>query len=88
MNSPVFNEWVEEERKEAEAKGAEKAQKEVTRKHVIDLLIEKFEFDPKAIRESIGNLDDITVLDELHKKIIKVSSIEEFKVLLDKAQSI
>lgn len=88
MNSPLFNEWVEEERKEAATKAAEKAKKESARKYIIDLLTEKFDFVPKAIRESIENLDDISVLDELHKKIIKIATIEEFKILLDKAKNI
>jgi hypothetical protein len=84
MHSTVFNEWMEEERKEV----AEKAQKEITKKYILDLLTEKFDFVPKAIRDDVFNLDDIIILDELHKKIIKINNIEEFKILLDKAKSI
>ena len=92
MNSPVFNEWVEEERKEAATKAAkeaaEKAQKEAAKKYIIDLLTEKFDFVPKIIRENIDNLEDIAILDELHKKIIKINTIEEFKIMLEKAKTI
>lgn len=82
MNSPLFNEWVEDERKEA----AEKAQRETTKKNILDLLSEKFDFVPKNIRDSIADIDDIGVLDGLHKKIIKVNTIEEFNNLLEKAK--
>ena len=84
MNSPLFNEWVEEERKEA----AEKAQKESAKKYIIELLTEKFDFVPKAVRDNVEGLEDKAILDELLKKIIKVGTIEEFKVLLDKAKNI
>lgn len=88
MNSPLFNEWVEEERKEAAAKAAEKTAIESTQKHIMDLLIEKFDFVPKTVRESVGTIEDLSILEELHKKIIKVDSLEEFKTLLEKAKSI
>lgn len=82
MNSPLFNEWVEDERKEA----AEKAQRETTKKNILDLLSEKFDFVAKNIRDSIANIDDIGVLDGLVKKTIKVNTIEEFNTLLEKAK--
>ena len=84
MNSPLFNEWVEEERKEA----AVKAAKESTRKNIIDLLTEKFDFVPRSIRDNIDILDDKAILDELLKKIIRVGTLEEFNALLDKAKDI
>lgn len=84
MSSPLFNEWVEEERKEA----AEKAAKESARKYIIELLSEKFDFVPKEIRDSIEAIDDIVVLDGLHKKILKIETIEDFQRLLEKAKKL
>lgn len=78
MNSPLFNEWVEEERKEAA--------KESARKYILELLTEKFDFVSKDIRNSIVAIDDIEVLDELLKKIIRIDTIEDFQKLLDKAK--
>ena len=47
MNSPIYNEWVQEERKEAAEEAAEKATKKtainVTRQNILDLLQEKFD---------------------------------------------
>jgi len=81
MSSPLFNEWVEEERRDA----AEKAQIETTKKNILALLSEKFDFVPKNIIESVIVIDDIAVLDWLHKKIIKVETIENFYQLIEEA---
>lgn len=81
MNSPLFNEWMEEERKEA----AEKAANEAAKKYIVQLLSEKFDFVPKDIRNSIEKTDDGVLLEELHKKIIRIESLEDFRKILDKA---
>lgn len=88
MNSPLFNEWVEEERKEAAKKATKEAIKESAKKYIIELLTEKFDFVTKDIRETIDSIDDIEILDELLKKIIKLDTIEDFKNLLTKAKQI
>ena len=91
MSSPLFNEWVEEERKEAAEKATEKATKEAqietTKKNILSWLSEKFDFVPKNIIESVLAIDDIAVLDWLHKKIIKVETIENFNHLIEEAMS-
>ena len=84
MNSPLFNEWIEEQRNEATIE----ANKQTTRKHIIDLLIEKFDFVSKALRDSIDSIDDIVVLEELFKKVIKIETLEDLKLLLEKAKNI
>lgn len=84
MNSSLFNEWVEEERKEA----AKKASKEAAKKYIIELLLEKFDFVPKDIRDDVQSIDDVAILDGLHKKIIKINTIEDFKMLLEKVKNI
>lgn len=84
MKSSLFNEWVEEERKEA----TEKAEKDTTKRNILDLLSEKFDFVPNEVRESINTINDIGILDGLHKKIIKINTLEDFKVLLEKAKNL
>lgn len=88
MNSSLFNEWVEEERKEAVEKASKEVTKEVTKKNIIELLIEKYDFVSKDIRDSIESIDDVVVLNELLKRIIKLENIEDFKELLEKAKKI
>ena len=88
MNSPLFNEWVEEERKEAAKKATKEAIKESAKKYIIELLTEKFDFVTKDIRDTIDSIDDIAILDELLKKIVKLDTIEDFQNLLTKAKQI
>ncbi|WP_032122653.1 hypothetical protein [Clostridium amazonitimonense] len=92
MNSPIYNEWVEEERREAAEKAAKeaslKAEVETTKKNIIDLLVEKFDFIPKEVRECIERINDILVLNELFKKSVKTITIEDFQKILEKAMKI
>jgi aminoglycoside/choline kinase family phosphotransferase len=88
MNSPIYNEWIEEEIKEAAAKAAKEAAIVSAKKHIMELLSAKFDFVPKSIKEDVENLEDLSVLEELFKKQIKVNSLEEFKELLEKAKGV
>lgn len=82
MNSPMYNEWVEEERKEA----AEKATKRATKDNIIYLLESKFEVIPSNIKRKVKEIDDISILKGLLKKLLTVSSIEEFEEFLNKVR--
>ena len=76
MMSPLFNEWVEEERKEA----AISKSKEI----IVDLLIEKFDVIPQALREQLSKVNDQEILDSLLRRIIKITELEEFEQLMKK----
>lgn len=80
MNSPLYEEWVSEERKEA----AEKATKKARQDTIIELLAEKFDFVPKPLREKISQINDEDIMSELIRKVIKTSSLEEYEDLLDR----
>jgi hypothetical protein len=56
--------------------------------YTLVFLAEKFDFVPKAISEDIDSIDNSIVLDELLKKIIKINTVEEFKMLLERAKNI
>jgi hypothetical protein len=77
MGSPLYNEWMEEERKETAAA--------TSQKFIIESLAERFDIVPKKTRESIVQIKDIVVLTELFRKSIRVSTIEDFETILDKA---
>ena len=81
MNSPLFEEWVKEEREEA----AKKAMIVNTRENILDILAERFDFVPKDIREQLETLNDTEILNELVRKTVKIETLEEFKGLLEKA---
>ena len=88
MNSPIYNEWIEEERKEAAEKAAKQATIKTTMKNLLELLSEKFDFIPKSIRADIEGINDIAILEELLKRIIKTNTLDDFKVLLERAKSV
>ena len=81
MNSPIYNEWVEEERKEA----TEKASLENSKKKLIELLEGRFDILQLSIRKNIKEIKEESILDELFKKAINIPSVEDFENLLNKA---
>lgn len=84
MSSPLFEEWVEEERKEA----AEKARKDAIREKIIELLEMKFDIISKNTKEYITSINDNDVLNRLFAKAVKVVKIEDFQELLDKVKDL
>ena len=88
MNSPLINEWIQEVIKEEEEKAIIEATKKLVKKYINIGLTEKFDFVSKSLRDSIDSIDDIVVLEELFKKIVKIETLEDFKILLEKAKKI
>ncbi len=86
MKSTLFDEWVKEEREEAAIKAAIKAANITTRQNTVDVLIERFDFVPRSIKEQLEEVSDGDILDQLFKKAIKVSSVDEFIGCLNKAK--
>lgn len=84
MSSPLFEEWVEEERKEA----AEKARKDAIREKIIELLEMKFDIISKSTKEYITSINDKDILNRLFAKAVKVVKIEDFEELLDKIKDL
>lgn len=88
MNSPIYNEWVEEERREAAEKATkeatEKASIQIARKIMKELLEEKFDIIPRKISSKLDEIENIDDLQVLNKKIIKIDTIENFEKLVDK----
>lgn len=77
MGSPLFDEWFEEERKETALA--------TSKNNLIDLLSGRFEFVPKSIRDNIQKINDLELMNELFKSAIKIPTLDDFRLLLDKA---
>ena len=84
MNSPIYNEWIKEEREET----AKATAKETTKSNIMQILEVKFNFIPGAIKEVIEEIGDIGTLEVLLRKSIQVSSIGEFEALLNQARAL
>ncbi len=90
MKSTLFDEWVKEEREEAAKEAAIKAAKEATnittRQKTVDVLTERFDFVPRSIKEQLEEISDGDILNQLFKKAIRVSTVDEFIECLNKAK--
>jgi trimethylamine:corrinoid methyltransferase-like protein len=87
MNSPIYNEWVEEERREAAEKAAKEAAKEATKETTRNLIKEtideKFDIVPKSIYDKLAKIDNIDALQSVFKKTLRIDSIDKLEKLLD-----
>ena len=83
MQSPIYQEWIQEDIKEAEARTKTKTIKT----DIMEVLEERFDFIRKPLREKIEAITDIDLLRGLLKKSVKVSTLEEFERFLDLAIS-
>lgn len=80
MSLSVLEELINEEK--------EKIIKKTIKENIKILLLEKFFYLSKDIKEELESIDDIDILTELLRNIIKKDTIEEFKELLNKAKNI
>ena len=78
MKSTLFDEWVKEEREEAAII--------TTRQNTVDVLTERFDFVPKSIKEQLEEVSDADILNQLFKKAVTVSTVDEFIKCLNKAK--
>lgn len=77
MGSTLFNEWVKEERDEA-------AVKEVIR-NTTEVLVTKFGVVDEDLLVKIRNIKSKTMLDQLFKQSLIISTVEEFEKMVDRA---
>lgn len=78
MESQLLKEWTEEERKEAA--------RETMAIILLEQLEEKFDLVPGRIKDKLHEIQDPDMLRYLTKKIIKVTTVEEFEDYLEKAK--
>ncbi len=82
MKSTLFDEWFKEEREEA----AKEAANITTRQKTVVVLTERFDFVPRSIKAQLEEISDRDILDQLHRKAVKVSTVDEFIGCLNKAK--
>jgi len=78
MKSALYQEWIAEEREEAS----------INRLKIViaELLIEKFDYVTKEIKEKLNTINDEEILDSLFRKAVRIDSIKSFETLLEKVQ--
>ncbi len=92
MKSTLFDEWVKEEREEAAIKATKEAtiktEITTTRQKTVDALTERFDFVPRSIKEQLEEISDGDLLNQLHRKAVKVPTVDEFIECLNKAKQL
>ncbi len=92
MKSTLFDEWVKEEREEAAKEAvkevAKKTEITTTRQKTVDVLTERFDFVPRSIKEQLEEISDVDLLNQLHRKAVKVPTVDEFIECLNKAKQL
>jgi predicted transposase YdaD len=82
MKSALYQEWIAEEREEA----AKEADIKRLKQDISEILIEKFDYITKEIKEKLNTINDEEILDSLFRKAVRIDSIESFETLLEKVQ--
>jgi hypothetical protein len=73
MQSPVYQDWVKEERAEAETKGRiEKAREDICK-----FMVRRFGADSDEITQKIGQISSLEILDKLMEELFAANTKEE-----------
>jgi len=80
MQSEVYKEWIADDIREAEARGAAQAMRE----NILDILTDRFTVVRQPLRDKINTVADVGVLKALLKQSARVTSLEEFDHQLEK----
>ncbi|MBC7326103.1 MAG: hypothetical protein H5T99_12455, partial [Moorella sp. (in: Bacteria)] len=91
QEADIVQDWINEGFQKGMEKGIEKGieqgieqgQVKAIREDIIDVLSERFGVVKKGIGAKLAAIDDLAVLRSLHRKSIKVESLEEFARLLE-----
>ena len=90
--SGFVQDWIREGMEKGLEKGLEKGKAEGELKAlqdaVLEVLEERFEFVGADIEKALREINTSIVLRRLHKKSIKVGSLDEFREVLKKAQEV
>ena len=81
MESPVYQEWVKEERKEAEARGIGKGKAEA----ICKLLSKRFGPKSLKLQEKVNNISSKIVLDWIFEEVIDVTDLKTAKRIIEEA---
>ena len=79
----IVQDWINEGIEKGIEKGKKSGKLEVLQEDILDILEERFGIIKKGISRKLELIDDPAVLKSLHKKSIKVASLDEFAKILD-----
>ena len=85
MQSPIYQEWVKEERAEAEAKGKIEGKIEKAREAIYKFMDRRFSADPGEVREKVQQVASLELLDSLMEELFAANTLEEAQAIIRRA---
>lgn len=80
-------EWREAGMEEGREEGRHEGRQHATRELLLDVIEIRFDHVPEDVHAVIGGIEDPTRLTQLHRAAIQVSSLDEFRALLQAGAS-
>jgi predicted transposase YdaD len=77
MQSPIYQEWVKEERAEAEEKGRVEGRGETKQEDICKFLARRFGIDSAEAQEKVQQLTNLEILDNVLTELFVANSLEE-----------
>jgi len=77
MQSPIYQEWVKEERAEAEEKGRVEGRVETKQEVICKFLARRFGIDSAETQEKVQQLTNLEILDNVLTELFVANSLEE-----------
>ena len=88
MQSEVYKEWIADDIREAEARGAAQATLQTLRENILDVLADRFTVVRQLLRDKVLAVEDAGVLKAVHKLSVRAASLEEFERQLDELTAV
>lgn len=83
MESPIYQEWVKEERIEAEARGEARGRIEKARKDICKFMVKRFGVDSGETMQKIKQIPALDILDNLMEELFAANTQEEARTIID-----
>lgn len=85
MQSPIYREWVKEERAEAEARGIDKGKAEKAQDAICKILNKRIGLDSLGLQQQVRTITSEPILDWIFDEIVDITSKEAAKSVIETA---
>ncbi|KFD41286.1 hypothetical protein DK28_0210490 [Peptococcaceae bacterium SCADC1_2_3] len=84
MESPIYQEWVKEERIEAEARGEARGRIEKAWEDICKFMVKRFGVDSGETMQKIKQIPALEILDNLMEDLFATNTQEEARAIIDR----
>jgi len=85
MQSPIYQEWVKEERAEAKAEGRIEGRIEKAREDICKFMARRFGANPSEVMEKVQRLAGLEILDSILEELFAANTLEEAQAIIKRA---